>query len=130
MKSRILKIAFLVWIALWISFIARELFAKGNIRDYRVLLSRSLEGKRYYVVGDKLYEFIAFCKKTVPIGSAYHLIGIEDGAVDKIRAIYYLYPNVKRDEPEYIFVYDKPAVKKAGYSLFAKLDDNRYILKK
>lgn len=102
MKHIILKIFFIAWVALWVGFFARELFVKNNIRDYTALLSRTLEGKHAYMTGDKLYGLLAYCKKNMPDGASYKLVGIEQGAVERARAVYYLYPNIESDKPDFI----------------------------
>ncbi len=136
MKRKILIGIFAVWIILWIGFIARELFRKRYFYDYKILLSRSLEGKHSYVTGDAFYEFLTFCNDKLPKGTKYDLAGILggkdiiDGSIDKRRAVYYLYPNMPDKKAHFILIYDKLGVRKTGYSIFAELDDKRYILKK
>lgn len=130
MKHKIFPILLCVWIALWIAFTARELFVKDNIRDYRALLSRTLDGKRAYVTGDRLYEFLVFCREKAPQGATFALAGVEEGSIEQRRAVYYLYPLLASRQPDMIFVYDKPGAAQAGYAVFAVLDDSRYILKK
>lgn len=130
MKYKILKTAFLAWVILWIFFTGRELFIKGCFIDYKELSHRPLDGKRSYVTGDRFYEFLTFCNKTLPQGSGYGIIGIKEGSIDIRRAVYYLYPNLNQEDPGYILVYDEPAVRVNGYDLYRKLDDTRYILKK
>ena len=102
MKSNILKIVFIAWVAMWIGFFARELFVKNNIRDYKALLSRTLEGKHAYVTGDKLYAFLVDCKNRMPPSATYKITGIEEGELDCRRAIYYLYPSMRSGEPDFI----------------------------
>ena len=102
MKQTVVKILFIVWIALWIGFLARELFIKNNLRDYTALLSRTLEGKHAYVTGDKLYGFLAYCKKNMPDDATYKITGIDGGAIERRRAVYYLYPAVENSEPDFI----------------------------
>lgn len=130
MKYRILKILFLVWMILWLMFVARELFVKSNIADYRALLSRTLEGKRSYVTGDRLYDFLTFCRKNLPPDAAYELAGVEDGSIEKRRAVYYLYPALESRDPEFILFYDIAGPARGGYEKSASMDGSRYILKK
>lgn len=115
---------------LWLSFIARELFWKGHFYDYMILLSRSLEGKRSYVTGDRFYEFLIFCNKNLPPVAEYEPLGLQEDSLDKRRATYYLYPHLEKKDAEFLLVYDRPDIRKSGYELFAELDEARYILKK
>ena len=112
MKNR-LFIAFLAaWVIIWVSFNAREIFAKGGLNDYRRLLSRTFEGKRSYVTGDRFYEFLVLCNERLPAGAEYELTGVEKGSHDQRRAAYYLYPHMEKKDAEYL------------------LDAERYILKR
>ena len=106
MKPGILKAIFIVWIAVWLAFLARELFVKGAVRGYGVLLSRPLEGKRSYAYGDRFYEFLVYCKGRIPERGAYKLTGIDEGSIEKWRAVYYLYPRAEKEDAEYIIGYD------------------------
>ncbi len=105
MRYTILKIAFAVWVGLWLLFIARELFVKDNLRDYRTLATRTLEEKHAYVTGDRLYGFLKSCKENLPPRATYRLIGIEEGSIEKRRAVYYLYPLIESSDPDFILAY-------------------------
>ena len=130
MKNRILKILFLVWVVLWGAFTARELFVKGNISDYKALLARPLEGKHAYLMGDDLYGFVRFCNEKTPEDATFRLEGLDAGSIEARRAVYYFYPRLTAEKPDFIFVYDKPRTAVPGYALFARMDPSRYILKK
>ena len=130
MKNKILFVIAVAWIALWAFFIAREIFLKGSINSYKALLSRSLEGKRSYLMGDRLYEFISFSMKELPENARYKLVGLEEGSVNQRRASYYLYPRIEAEDAPFILVYDNPDGKFIGYETFGALDGSRYILKK
>ena len=130
MRYKILKIIFLVWVVLWAWFVIRDLFLKANIHDYRFLFGRSLEGKHSYVTGDRLYEFLTFSAAQLPPGSSYSFVGLEPESIENRRAVYYLYPNLEKEDPDYILVYDSPGFKKEKYDLAIKLDESRYIFKK
>lgn len=133
MKYKILKLVFIAWVAMWLLFTIRGPFVKGYVSEYRQLLSRSLEGKRSFMTGDRIYEFIVFCGKNMPQGSSYEIIGMEKKDIDPIekrRAVYYLYPNMEAKNPDFILVYDEPGFAKAGYAVFLRLDGTRYILKR
>ena len=134
--KKILKLAFIVWVALWAFYTVRELVksrSQDSLKDYITLASRSLEGKRSYVTGDKFYEFISFCDKKLPARASYKWFGVDDLTLEERRATYYLYPHLKKKGgADFILVYmsAEPESIKRGYELFARLDDSRYILKK
>lgn len=110
MRDNILKAVFIAWAALWLGFFARELFVKKNINDYRILLTRTLEGKHAYVTGDKLYEFLIYCKSKMPEGSTYNIAGIEEGDLESRRAVYYLYPHLRSTDPDFIIDFKRYAL--------------------
>jgi len=130
MKKIVLHILLAVWIVLWVMFLARELFVKGAFRDYRILAGRTLDGKRSYVTGDSLYGFIEFCRQNIPDRATYAFEGFEDGALDKRRATYYLYPRTETPDPEFICAYMVPVRAREGYSLYREFGDTGYIVKK
>ena len=105
MKSNVFKLIFIIWVSLWVFFIIRGLTAQGVIYDYRELLLRPLEGKHSYVTGDSLYEFLIFCKNKLPEGAKYKIIGLDEGSLEKRRAVYYLYPLIESETPEFILNY-------------------------
>ena len=131
MKEKIFRIIILIWIMLWLVFTARELFWKNNLNDYKVLISRSLDGKRSYVTGDRLYEFITFCSSRLPAGATYNFAGIKEGSIEQRRAVYYLYPHIQNNDPEFLLVFDAGGIlHKDRYLPYEKLDEQRYILKR
>ena len=130
MKKIMVRVLLVVWVVLWVMFVARELFFKGGLRDYRILIGRDLEGKHAYVTGDDLYGFIAFCRENIPDRATYAFEGFEEGALDTRRATYYLYPRMEKPDPDFICVYMLPDRPRAGYGLFKKRGDTGYILKK
>lgn len=95
------------------------------------MLTRPLEGKRAYVTGDRLYEFIKFCEKNLPRDATYDLAIATEGDVEiaKMRSVYYLYPRIREKRADFMLVCDLPDIKEAGYGVFKKLDDTRYVLK-
>lgn len=129
-RARVVRAIFAVWVLLWVAFTARELFLKGQLRDYRRLIDRSLDGKRSYVTGDRLYGFLAFCAGLMPEGASYAVAGLEDGSLDKRRMVYYLYPRTEKADGEYLLVYDAPAPSDGVYRPWARLDEGRYIMKR
>jgi hypothetical protein len=130
MKYKIFVLVFLIWVVLWISFLTRDIFVKGGLRDYKVLAHRSLEGKRAYVTGDSLYEFLVFCNDKLPERAAYRWVKTDKADHARRRATYYLYPHLESEEADFILVFNEPFSIRPGYEIFYKLDDTRYILKK
>ena len=129
MKNKILAVLFLVWVILWAIFVLRELFVKSNIKDYAALASRDLEGKRSYIIGDKLYEFLVFCKKNLPEDATYRFVGVEDGSIEQRRAAYYLYPMLESAAPQYLIVFNKQYIAGKDGESFVALDGMRYVVK-
>jgi len=128
MITRILKIVFIAWIALWLMFAVRELFIKANVRDYKALLGRSLEGKHAYITGQPLYDFLAYCKKALPEKATCELVGLEEGSLEARRSVNCLYPLVKSGDPDYILVFNKAGYAREGYKSFAGMSADTYIL--
>lgn len=129
-KNMLFMILFAAWVALWAFFMARGVFLKGGLDDYRCLLRQSVEGKRSYTAGARLYEFLVFCNGRLPAGASYELAGIEDQSHDQRRASYYLYPHVEKKGSDYKLVYGLADAAQDGCEVFARLDADRYILKR
>lgn len=128
MKRVVLKIIAVVWIVLWVVFIARELFVKGGAREYAALLGRPLEGKHAYVTGDELYGFIDFCRTAIPESATFAVEGLEKDSHDKRRFTYYLYPRMERPDADFICVYRLPERPRDGYRVAGTLAGKGYIL--
>ena len=128
--ARPIPILFCVWGVLWINFIARDLYKKKHIYEYKRLVTANAEQKHSLTYGEHFYEFLMFSKKQIPENSYYELIGIKELSLAWRRGVYFLYPKLMKPGAEYILVYDEPTYRKDGYRVFAKLDEKRYILKK
>ena len=130
--KNIAKVFFLIWLIIWLNFIARDLFRKGYLADYKILALRDEEGKRSYTYGDYLFEFLKFCKFELPSSADYDIVGIEENSLDARRAIYYLYPHphIKRGDALFLLVFNSSGFNRRGYLLYKKLDSSRYILKR
>lgn len=131
MKYKVFKLVFTIWIIIWAFLLMREAFIKGSLRDYSILLNRSLEGKRSYVTGDRLYEFLVFCNDKLPEGAAYRWAKTDKVDHARRRATYYLYPRLETEEAGFILIFDEPILtENTGFKIFSRLDDARYIMKK
>lgn len=130
MKNKILRLVFTIWVALWIFFVLREMFIKSNFKDYNALLHRTSEGRRAYVTGERLYEFLTFCNDKLPEGANYMWVKTDKEDLARRRSTYYLYPHLETENAQFLLVYDNPGIARDDYEFFAGLDDSRYILKK
>ncbi len=124
------RIILVIWVIIWAIFLIRPLFKKDLIRDYSNLSKLSAEGKRAYVTGPRLYEFIRVCNQTMPKSSSYEVVGIEKDSLEHRRVRYYLYPNTEKKEPEFLLIYGTKDYKREGYKIFKILDLDRYILRR
>lgn len=128
MKQKTLTILFAVWVALWAFLIGRELLFKKNVLEYKALSGMSLDEKHSYVTGDRLYGFIGFCKSRLPGTATYALEGVEEGSIERRRAVYYLYPLTESENADYVLVYGDANSDKPGYLKFAVADGTGCIL--
>ena len=55
---RPVPVVILIWIAIWVNFIARDLIKGGNLRDYKALIARNAAGRKSYIYGDYLFDFL------------------------------------------------------------------------
>lgn len=130
LRSKYLTIAVLaVWTMIWIGFFARGM-AKGKAEEYKALFGKTIDEKRAFVFGRGFYEFMKFCGDALPAGSRYHLEGNMPNDLAQGAMRYFLHPVLpSKDKPDYILCYDTDYAK-SGFSVFARLDSRRYILKR
>lgn len=129
-KQLLTRVILAVWIAVWALFEARPYLKKDLLKEYSHLWTLSAEGKRSFVTGEELYDFIGFCNNSVLTPSTYEFVGLEENSLDKPRVMYYLYPNIMANDPEYIFVYKVMGYERHGYGIFKGIDGEKFILKK
>lgn len=129
-KKIIVRAIFIIWIFIWILFLIRPYFKNDLLKEYSTLLGLSLDGKRAYITGIQLYEFIKFCNSSIKPPSSYMIRGLEDRPLDHQRAIYYLYPNIEKETSQFLLVYNTKDAPKEGWVIFRILDSNKYILKR
>ena len=129
-KELIFGIAVLAWFVLWVNFLARDLFKKGELKEYARLFKASRYGKYELVYGKRFFEFLTFVNESIPSGSDYNFAGPEPLSLEWRRGVYYLYPSMIADDPEFLLVFEKPGYSAKGYKLFRRLDNARFILKR
>lgn len=126
------KYIFIAWVAIWISVFFKNLLCKGYLKEYLELSARhTLDEKRSFVTGDRLYKFILFCKGSIPNGATFEYAGIKDNSIEDRRVRYYLCPNLKSRKADYLLVYDAPFDSSSGeWVIYKRLDKKRFILKR
>lgn len=130
MKNQTLKIIFAVWIIIYVFFFLRTLFKKNYIKQYFGLIGKSLEEKQSFLFGENFVKFLNYCLKNLSSSSTYKIVGIKTDSIDYARAIYYLYPNLKSENPDFILVFETNGFVEMGYTKLSSLDGNNFILKK
>ncbi|MBL7158812.1 MAG: hypothetical protein ISS91_04825 [Candidatus Omnitrophica bacterium] len=129
-KSFIFGLAVSVWFVLWVNFLVRDLFTKGQLAEHVEFLKASRHGKYEIVYGKRFFEFLTFVNESIPRGSDYNFRGVEPLSLEWRRGVYYLYPLMMSEDAEYLLVFEKPGYSMNGYKLFRKFDNGRFILKR
>ena len=127
-KKNILRAIFAVWIVLWVLFLVRE-GKDGQYSALKYLYTHSYGDKVRYVTGDKLYDFLVFCRQNIPKGSTYELAGFERFSIGKVRARYFLWPlKGVGENADFKILYGKKDVKTAGYKEYKRYGGTGRIL--
>lgn len=129
---KILRIILAVWVLTWLFFRVRGFIVqkeKSTVKDYVRLIYADWEGKRAIVFSEDLYEFLKFCKTNLPAKASYGIIGIPEDSIDLPRMIYYLYPSLYNQNPDFILVYKKPGFEEKDTYIYASLNKESFILK-
>jgi hypothetical protein len=125
-----LRITLKLWILLWLFFL---LWPNARNRDlwleYDTLVRSDAETRRAVIYGKDFFEFLEFCKQTLPAGSTFRLVGVAYQDIARVRALYYLYPCLQSESPQYTLVYRASGFRLEGTSTWAVLDPSRYVLR-
>lgn len=125
------RIIFIIWILLWINYLARDLFKHGYFKEYIALAKSNAEGKYEIAYGRDLYQFIRFVREHTRDSADYELIGLDPLSLDARIATYSFYPRLPNNaDTEYILVFNTLHYEKKGYAEYRRLDENKYILKR
>lgn len=127
--KKIVLILFSIWIVLWVNFILRDLFVRGDFADYKVLLTRDRAGKTSYAYGDRLFKFLNFCKESLPEQASYALLGVEKLSLADRHVTYYLYPHIRKENPDFLLIFNTPGFNKEGYRSYKRLNEETFILR-
>jgi hypothetical protein len=124
-KKHFVRIVLAAWVFIWVWFAVRAYFRYNLLNQYIAFISLpSLEEKRALVTNKELYEFLKFCKDSIPPHSTYKFIS---GKSDRW-AVYYLYPNIVDPSPTFLLIYKIENFNKEGYCMFKALAHDKYIL--
>ena len=125
------RIIMAIWIIIWLLF-----FVRGFIRvDYKIFkgtLGSSVDDKTAFSMTKDLYAFILYAKKKLPDDASYEFVynNLLLDPVENVRMIYYLYPRITKDNPQYVVVFEMPSYKKFGFTLSERFSEGSFILKK
>lgn len=129
--KNVIYIFIIIWSILWVNFIFRDMYIKGGIDEYKILLTRSAEGKQAHVYGEDFYEYLKFVENNIPKDAIYKLVGTHPYSHDSRRATYYLYPRISNfKEQDFILVYGKEGYSRGGFGLYKKMDEKKFIIKR
>ena len=127
---KLARFLFLVWILSWSFLFCRQfLFSPSFLNWSYHLALADAEGRQAIAYGFEFYQFLAFCRKSLPDHSRFQLIGPLDWSLDRVRAHYYLYPHRLSDNPDFILVYKTPSFQSNKTVPYAALDRESFILK-
>ena len=99
-NMKLWQVVFAVWVFFWVFFLVRG-FVKGEFKKFKRLVFSSYAEKRAYILGEELDVFLGVCKDQIPESATYKITGGLDEH-NKFRMVYYLYPRVESDDPQYV----------------------------
>lgn len=91
MSGKIFKTVFVVWLVLWVVFLARE----DKSSQYKTLFDlyrMPRPARAVYLAGKDMGGFLELCLAGMKRGSTYELVGFEEHSIDSVRARYLLWP--------------------------------------
>jgi len=119
------------WVILWIFFQTRPytILKKGKESQSLLKASTQLDRKRI-IAGETFMDFIEFCQQRLPSKSRYRVVGLDWTKIEYRWLQYYLYPHFDTDPHDYLLVYNMSSYSRKGYSLFARINSDYFILKR
>lgn len=119
-----------LWIPIWLFFLAWPIRKDPSKLSSAVSLVRAdSETRRQTAYGQEFHRFLRFCKDQLPAGATFRLVGVDYASIDKVRAFYFLYPNVVAEHAQFILVYQTPGYREDDAHLYALLNSGSFILK-
>ncbi len=125
------KLISVIWVSIWLIFSVRGFF----LTDYRIFknsLGKNAKQKKQYLMPAGLYDFIEFCRKTIPEKDDFVFVynTKELDPTEKQRVVYYLYPRKIRADGPYIMVFGLREYKRRGFELLSRFNESSFILRK
>jgi hypothetical protein len=119
-----------LWLPVWIFFLVWPL-RKDPARFASTfhLVRANTEARRAAAYGEEFDAFLRFCKEKLPAGSTFRLVGIDYASIDKVRAFYFLYPNLVAEHARFILVYRSPGYREGNAYLYASLNSGSFVLR-
>ena len=93
------------------------------------LVRANTEVRRAASYGEEFDAFLRFCKDKLPAGATFRLVGIDYASIDKVRAFYFLYPNLVAEHAQFILVYRSPGYRESDAHFYTALNSGSFILK-
>ena len=80
-------------------------------------------------MGERLYDFLSFCKQELPANATFQLIGFGEKSFEEVAARYFLSPLLTNNEAgEFKIIYGANASSFPGYAEYARDGDLGRIL--
>ena len=119
-----------LWLPVWFFFLVWPLRKEpSKVASTFRLLRANTEARRADSYGQEFHAFLRFCKEKLPAGSTFRLVGIDYASIDKVRAFYFLYPNLVAEQAQFILVYRSPGYNEDNAHLYASLNSSSFILR-
>ena len=127
-KKDIFKIILIVWVVLWVFFLARE-DKDGQYGTLSYLYSHKYVDKARHIIGADLFDLLMFSRVNIPEGSSYELLGFKVFSIFEVRARYFLWPlqSVEKDS-DFKIVYGKGFARIPGYNEYKRCGSSGRLL--
>ena len=124
------RVILALWLPVWSFFLVWPLWKDpSKVGNTFRLLRADTDARRADAYGEEFDAFLRFCKDKLPAGSTFRLVGIDYASIDKVRAFYFLYPNLVAEHAQFILVYRSPGHQEANAHLYTSLNSGTFILR-
>lgn len=119
-----------LWMPVWVFFLVWPLQKDPSRLAHEFsLIGADTEARRADAYGSEFHAFLRFCKHRLPAGSTFRLVGVDYASIDKVRAFYFLYPNLVAEHAEFILVYRTPGYRENNTHPYAFQNPGSFILR-